>query len=420
MPWVIFAGCCVLSFLGFGIIVNTPGLYFASLKQAFGVDQSAVALTVTVQMIVGSLVLLAGGRILERVDSRVVLGACVAIIALCFVGCSLVSAFWQFYVLFALIGAAYAIPVLLAPQVLLSNWFDRRLGLVMGIALGLSGLSGAVAQPIVTELILQRGWRAAYLIMGIAFAVLALPFAVLLRFAPDLARGESAYGAMGAAAGGIDAERAKEAAADGDRAAFHERSLTAAEAFRTPTFWLFVIVMILLQIASGFVQHVATFEKDAGLAALAASTVVTGIMLGAAAGKALIGALLDRFGVPVVVLSFVACGLIGWSGIWACRQPAVSSLFGFVAGLGQGYLLVAVPWLIRRSFGPAHYSRVLARASVFSQLMLALATGLHGVLYDATGHSFAFSLVLVLVGYALAAILGLIAWNRRPLASLGR
>jgi OFA family oxalate/formate antiporter-like MFS transporter len=414
MPWLIFAGCCVLSFLGFGIIVNTPGLYFTSLRTSFGVDQSAVSLTVTVQMIVGSLMLLAGGRILEKIDSRLVLSVCVAVIALCFMGCSRVTAFWQFYVLFALIGAAYAVPVLLAPQVLLSNWFHERLGLVMGIALGLSGLSGAVAQPLVTLLIDRWGWRGAYLATGIAFLVLALPFTLFLRFAPDPARGEKAYGQRNASA--LGAGSAARAAGKSGRVQTPARavSLEPSAAFRTPSFVLYVIVMILLQIASGLVQHVATFEKDAGLTALAASAVVTGIMLGAAAGKASIGALLDRLDVRVVVLSFVAVALVGWSGMWLCHQPGVAAFLGFLAGLGQGYLLVAVPWLIRGSFGPAHYSRILARANVFSQLMLALATGLHGVLYDATGGSFALSFTLVVAGYVISAVLGLLAWHRRP------
>lgn len=425
MPWLIFVGCCVLSFLGFGIIVNTPGLYFTSLRKAFGVDQSAVSLTVTVQMVVGSLMLLVAGRILEKVDSRLVLSVCVAVIALCFVGCSFVTAFWQFYVLFALIGLAYAIPVLLAPQVLLSNWFEARLGLVMGIALG---LSGAVAQPLVTLLIGRWGWRGAYLATGIAFLVLALPFTLFLRFAPDPDRGEVAYGhtaqaAPVAARSGARAASSRQAVsasaglsrspvpAEGPAAG---SSLEPAAAFRTPSFVLFVVVMVLLQTASGFVQHVATFEKDTGLTALAASAVVTGIMLGAAAGKASIGALLDRFDVRVVVLAFVAAGIAGWTGVWACRQAGLSSFFGFLAGLGQGYLLVAVPWLIRGGFGSAHYSRILSRANVFSQLALALATGLHGVLYDAAGGSFVFSFVIVLAGYVLAAVLGLAAWHLRP------
>lgn len=432
MPWLIFIGCCVLSFLGFGIIVNTPGLYFTSLRKAFGVDQSAVSLTVTVQMIVGSLMLLVAGQILEKVDSRLVLSVCVAVIALCFVGCSLVTAFWQFYVLFALIGLAYAIPVLLAPQVLLSNWFEARLGLVMGIALGLSGLSGAVAQPLVTLLIGRWGWRGAYLATGVAFLVLALPFTLFLRFAPDPDRGETAYGHIAQAVpvtapsgmrdassrqtasgsvGSAESAAAGEGPGEGPAAV---SSLGPAAAFRTPSFVLFVVVMVLLQIASGLVQHVATFEKDMGLAALAASAVVTGIMLGVAVGKASIGALLDRFDVRVVVLSFVAAGIAGWAGVWACRQAGLSAFFGFLAGLGQGYLLVAVPWLIRGSFGPAHYSRILSRANVFGQLALALATGLHGVLYDAAGGSFALSFVIVLAGYALAAVLGLVAWCLRP------
>lgn len=414
-PWWVFAGCCVLSFLGFGIIVNTPGQYFPALRAQFGVGQFEVSATITLQMVIGSLVLLAGGRILEEHDSRLVLALCAGVVACAFIACSFVTRFWQFYVIFAFLGVAYAIPVLLAPQVLLSNWFADRLGLVMGVCLGLSGLSGAIFQPVVALMIRSWGWRGAYLATGLAFAVLTVPCAFLLRFRPDPARGESAYRADRVAQSGEEtAVKAGETSAEEGKGA--AEGLSARDAFRSWTFPAYVVSMVLLQVASGFVQHVATFEKGRGLAALAAAGVVTGIMLGAAVGKGIIGLLLDRFGVPAVVLSFVAAGMAGWVGVALDAQPGPASLFGFLAGLGQGYLLVAIPWMIRQSYGPAHYGRILARASVFSNLMLALATGLHGVVADATG-SFALSFILILVGYALAALLGLLAFARRPFRS---
>lgn len=39
-PWLVFFGCCVLSFVGFGLIVNTPGLYFATLGKELSVSRA--------------------------------------------------------------------------------------------------------------------------------------------------------------------------------------------------------------------------------------------------------------------------------------------------------------------------------------------------------------------------------------------
>ena len=43
--------------------------------------------------------------------------------------------------------------------------------------------------------------------------------------------------------------------------------------------------------------------------------------------------------------------------------------------------------------------------------MLALSTGLHGVLYDVTGKSYLLSFSLTLVGYVVATVLGLVAFT---------
>ena len=169
--------------------------------------------------------------------------------------------------------------------------------------------------------------------------------------------------------------------------------------------------MVLLQIASGLVQHVATFEKDMGLAPLAAASVVTGIMIGAAVGKGSIGALLDRFNAVVVVLTYVFFGVAGWLIILFIHVPSLATLGGVLAGIGQGYLLVAIPWMIREHFGASHYAQIYARAALVSNVMLALSTGLHGVLYDVTGKSYLLSFSLTLVGYVVATVLGLVAFT---------
>lgn len=428
-PWLVFLGCCVLSFLGFGVIVNTPGQYFSTLRTVFHVSQSAVALTVTVQMLVGSLMLLVGGKILERYDSRKVLFFCVAVVALSFLACSMVTAFWQFYVIFAVMGAAYAIPVLLAPQALLSNWFEKRLGMVMGIALGLSGLAGAIFQPIVVSWIGSLGWRGAYALTAVLFALIALPCTLLLRFAPDTSRGEVAFGHeeaaqrlkttaaahQPAANAQPDAQTHAEASAQPSTADATDTApdATPRQAFRSWAFTFFVLSMVLLQIASGLVQHVATFEKDMGLAPLAAASVVTGIMIGAAIGKGSIGALLDRFNATLVVLSYVVFGIAGWLIILFVHAPGIATVGGVLAGIGQGYLLVAIPWMIRQYFGASHYAQIYARAALVSNVMLALSTGFHGVLYDVTGKSYLLSFSLTLIGYVLATVLGLVAFTHK-------
>jgi cyanate permease len=189
--------------------------------------------------------------------------------------------------------------------------------------------------------------------------------------------------------------------------------MDAEKAFRTPTFIFFVISLILLQIISGYVQHVSSFELSRGLSLPQGAVVVTGIMLGAAVGKATIGMLLDRFRAELVVAAFVVVAIAGWLGVALIGTPAVAVVAGFLCGLGQGYQLVAIPWMIRQAFGPKDYSQILSIATMFSNMMLALAVTIHGSIVDATGSYFT-SFVMVVVAYVLATVLGLGAYRHRP------
>ncbi|MCI1936245.1 MAG: MFS transporter [Bifidobacteriaceae bacterium] len=418
LPWLIFVGCCLMSFVGYGLIVNTSGLYFTSLESEFGVARTAVSLPVTIRDLIGALALSVAGLLMKRINAKVMLSTSVVVCGLSFIACSFLNAIWQFDVMFALIGISMVVPVMIAPAVLLSSWFAKKLGMVMGIALGLSGIGGAVMNPIIAAIIKGWGWRSGYLVTGILLMVLILPFTLFVaKWNPDPARGEFAFGALVRPAG-TRSSNAASAQNDSNPAPASvslaaNAGLDAKKAFRTPTFVFIVISMVLLQIVSGFVQHISSFEIARGLTLEQGAVVVTGIMIGAAVGKATIGMLLDKFRAEMVICSYVVVAVIGWIGVALIGVPAVAVVAGFLSGLGQGYLLVAIPWMIRQSFGPRDYSEILSIATMFSNATLALAVTIHGSIVDATG-SYSASFILVVAVYVLATVLGLGAYRRRP------
>lgn len=156
-PWLVFAGCCVLSFIGFGLIVNTQGLYFTALSEEFGVGRSQVALPLSIEQITAAITMLFAGALLKKIDSRIIISICIVLSGGVFILGSTFTAIWQFDVAFAILGAAYVIPIALTPAVLLSNWFQKKLGTVMGIGMGISGIGGAIFNPVVSNLITTQG-----------------------------------------------------------------------------------------------------------------------------------------------------------------------------------------------------------------------------------------------------------------------
>ena len=200
-PWLVFIGCCVLSLVGFGLIVNTPGLYFTVLGETLNVSRTQIALASSIMAIAGAVTMLFAGKVMKMLDSRILISVCIAGVAALFLAQSFFNAVWQFYISFALMGILYVIPISLAPSVLLANWFESKLGMVMGIALGLSGIGGTIFNPVVSWFITNLGWQTSYRLTALILVICILPFSLLVfKFRPDEAKGEQAYGHIVSAA----------------------------------------------------------------------------------------------------------------------------------------------------------------------------------------------------------------------------
>lgn len=402
-PWLVFIGCCVLSLVGFGLIVNTPGLYFTVLGETLNVSRTQIALASSIMAIAGAVTMLFAGKVMKMLDSRILISMCIAGVAALFLAQSFFNAVWQFYISFALMGILYIIPISLAPSVLLANWFESKLGMVMGIALGLSGIGGTIFNPVVSWFITNLGWQTSYRLTALILVICILPFSLLVfKFRPDEAKGEQAYGHIVSAAVADDAQAAGELP-----------GIESKKAYRTPTFVLLVLVSVLLQIVAALVQHVSSHEIAHGLTLEQGALVVSGIMFGAAIGKATIGILLDYLKPELTIVIYSAIGLAGWGLMAVATTPTPAIAAGFMAGLGQGVVLVALPWVIRKSFGQRDYSEILSIVSMFGAVASAIAVTAHGAVFDAAG-SYVPSLVGNMALYVVAAACMVIGFRMRP------
>ena len=375
-PWLVFIGCCVLSLVGFGLIVNTPGLYFTVLGETLNVSRTQIALASSIMAIAGAVTMLFAGKVMKMLDSRILISVCIAGVAALFLAQSFFNAVWQFYISFALMGILYVIPISLAPSVLLANWFESKLGMVMGIALGLSGIGGTIFNPVVSWFITNLGWQTSYRLTALILVICILPFSLLVfKFRPDEAKGEQAYGHSVSAAVADDAQAAGELP-----------GIESMMAYRTPTFVLLVLVSVLLQIVAALVQHVSSHEIAHGLT-------------------------LEQGALTIVIYS--AIGLAGWGLMAVATTPTPAIAAGFMAGLGQGVVLVALPWVIRKSFGQRDYSEIPSIVSMFGAVASAIAVTAHGAVFDATG-SYVPSLVGNMALYVVAAACMVIGFRMRP------
>ena len=73
--WWVFAACCVLSIVGFGLTINTASLYWSAISDDLGVTISQISLMSTIGSLAGAATLSVTGMLFEKVDLRILLTA---------------------------------------------------------------------------------------------------------------------------------------------------------------------------------------------------------------------------------------------------------------------------------------------------------------------------------------------------------
>ncbi|MBT8970344.1 MFS transporter, partial [Lactobacillus delbrueckii subsp. bulgaricus] len=91
----------------------------------------------------------------------------------------------HFYLAWIIIGVCQPIAITLSIPVLLSKWFNEKLGTVMGISLGLSALGGTIFNPIIAEIIKQFGWRGGFVGEALLLGLILVPLALSIKPAPS-------------------------------------------------------------------------------------------------------------------------------------------------------------------------------------------------------------------------------------------
>lgn len=392
--WLIFAGTCVLSFVGFGLMVNTASIYWGPIKADLHVDLAPISLMSTIAGVAGAVVLGVAAPLLQRLDLKVFLSALVVLAAGAYFLSAVADSLATLYVANVVLGVSRAVVVILAVPVLLGNWFEKHLGVVMGIAAALTAVGGAVFSPLIGSIIQGQGWRTAYVVTGVILLVALLPvtiFAVTLRPTGDQTP--------------LGFDRGHETATS----SIALGGVPAARAFRSVPFVCFAVAGVAYQFDGSLIQHLPTFFTTTGLSLTVASSIYSLLLIGASIGKFAIGALMDRVRALVAIGAFTIIAVAGWAGLLLFRHEAPLATASLASGMAQAINLVPVPVLVRNVFGARDYSKILGPVLMVGSLANAAGVYVHGLIVEATGGyqlSFLLNIVNFLLAFAVLAVAG--------------
>jgi sugar phosphate permease len=309
--WVVFASAAIV-FLTGGTFFYGFGALFNPIVNEFGWSRASVSFAFSLRSEVGGLAAPAVGFMVDRVGSRRLMVAGVALVAVGFVLLSRVETLWAFYgavIVIAIGMSATGGPV---GMVAIAHWFRRRRGRALAVMTVGAGTSGVMVL-VLAVLISAVGWRDALVIMAVVQLIICLPLAMSIRNRPE---------EMGLQPDGETFAPAEE----GERRvqATITEGLTVKEALGTSTFWKMSIAggLTNLGVIAIVVHQIPFFTTSVGLSEGLAAATVTAMTLLSLVGRLGFGHLSDTmdkryvaalcFGITAVSLVLYATVYEGW------------------------------------------------------------------------------------------------------------
>ena len=303
---------------------------------------------------------------------------------------------------------------LIPVSMMITNWFVKKRGLAMSIAMAGIGVGGTIFSPVITYLLGAYGWRSTYRIMALIILVLALPAALfILRKRPE-DMGLLPYGSG-------DASIQDAASKHNPEKADIVFPLSVKES-RTKLFFLLFIFGMLCNglINTGSLGHFPPAIEELQGPRVQALIISMYSMIGIF-GKLVLGWLNDKFG--VVASTAFGCITFALSFIFILFGQNISMLYimAILFGLGDAIGTVTPPLITSAIFGAEKYGEAYGIANSFTQIGLSLGALMVAAIYDTSGsYNTAWILLLILTLGAFAGWVGAYAASRKYCQKPGR
>ncbi len=391
----IYAGCGFYAF----------SLFVRPLQADLGWGRGEIMTAFTILFLVSGMASPFVGKVVDRYGARTVISIGEAIGSFGFILLSVMSHLWHFYVVYAVIGVGITAIGQVPASSIISNWFEKRRGLAIGIMSTGIGIGGFTLAPLTGGyLIPSFGWRVSYLVLALLTWLLIIPLALLVM--------KTRPADMGLYPDGRQAPDTMTVAEESSPTA---NGLTLKMALATSAFWLISISFLLNQFSQiGLIQSQVPHLEDIGFPVVTAATALGFVGLASAIGKFGFGWLCDRIPAKYacsIGLGFMLIGIIIFMNIGPTSPVAIVWLYALTTGLGSGSWLPTMSMLISTNFGLVAYGTIFGAVSFFQNLGMATGPLMAGYIYDTMNtYRTAFIIFLALFGIAIPAMLAV----RRP------
>lgn len=349
------------------LFAGTTGVFLLPIAQSLNAGRGVVASCMALASLGLAISSPVAGRLMDRFGYQRVIGVSI----ICFVlgllllatGPMTTSALGTKAFLLGLLGVATS-PVGYLP--ILAYAFERRVGLVFGIASIGAGIGAALAPLFTGWMIRHYDWQTAYLLLAVVASVIGYIAHTMLRRIPNQVKTADA-----------SAVARPLVVLSGDE---------AKTAFANPCFWLIgVCVASVAAVGLGGIVHLPALLSDNGVSPEMAAAGAAFSALGLTVGRFLVGLLLDLIPARVlasIVFLFGGCGVM-LLGTATHETPYLqlalgAMLTGMLIG-GEGDL---VPFFVKRYFGLKSFGAIYGLLISLFCLGTMFGPALYGLAFD--------------------------------------
>jgi MFS family permease len=372
-PWLIVLGCCCMQIGGIGIFLDSCGVFYVPASEGLGISVGTYSQYLSFSFLGTIPAALAASYLINKVDIRLLIGVNVVIGSLMLMLMGYYPAMWMRNIAGFIVGFSGGFYFMIMTPVLINNWFIKRKGLAIGIAMASSGVGAAILSPLITLLIAAIGWQLSYVCTGLLVMLLILPWDIGVFHLKPEDIGLKPFGWE-------EADALEETSKNLDRS-----GIPYARAIKTLSFLCVCLFVGSIAMFSGYNSYLNAFGQSLGYTALVSSTFLVAVSLGSIFEKLLMGFLYDYIGIYKII--WINCALLVTGLFILGTQSNLTLLYIGAALFGIQNSLVAVqtPLLIRELFGNRDYSRLIPLTRIGIGALGMMGPILVANIYNATG-----------------------------------
>ena len=390
--WYVAIGCTLIYFFTNAMTLFVPQTLFPRLMEEFGSNEAEISLTVTITLLFASLFAPFAGMLIDKFGALRIMRIGIVLMAVTYSLYSFSDSISDLYRLHFLLAIGLVLSGLVVNVIIVSNWFVKHRGKVIGMLVASSSLGGAILPLMISPIVNdpELGWRWGFGLLSILFWLFAvIPAYTFIKEKPSN---------LGLLPDGLP--KILEPSDNGIA------SVTLLTALKSRALWCLGIGSACLWFSIQGLNSQITifFEQEAAFSPQQAVFLFSTLFWFSFIGKFAFGAISDTVPKRTVLLITSIILFLGTlllfdfdsNQISLTKNPTKLGLFTVVFGLGFGGSFSMIQLVAVEIFGPAYLGRILGIITFIDGMGAALGTNLLSQIKTDTGsYLLPFSIVTI-------------------------